>query len=322
MAIVLLHSVNGARVYHVDTISAGESVAAYTVCSVLMWAVPCFLMVSGALLLDPAKEITWGKIFKKYIRRVFVALVIFTAIFTFIRHDPQGGTGLVYEFFTGLAFNHCMSYLWYLYLMIAIYLMLPLLRKAAAAMNDTGLWLLSAALVIISIVLYISINSAGELSTALIGIGSSIQLLTGCTAYVFIGRLIYLKRFDARLCAVLLVITTAGLAIATYKMGQVVGDPSFISIYCSPLVVIQASSIYSLLLGIRPEAGAFIKSADKCSFGIYLVHMIFVRLSMCELGLNPFDYGPFGFILMSAVFFFAAYAVTWIVKKITGSAIL
>ena len=109
MAIVLLHTMNGARIYHMDTVSQGESLAAFTVCSVLMWAVPCFLMVSGALLLDPAREITWGKIFGKYIRRMLIALILFTAIFTVIRHDPKAGTSTVSEFFNGLAFNHCMA---------------------------------------------------------------------------------------------------------------------------------------------------------------------------------------------------------------------
>ena len=213
MAIVLLHTMNGARIYHMDTVSQGESLAAFTVCSVLMWAVPCFLMVSGALLLDPAREITWGKIFGKYIRRMLIALILFTAIFTVIRHDPKAGTSTVSEFFNGLAFNHCMAYLWYLYLMITVYLLLPLLRKAAFAMSDKGLWLLSGALIAIAILLQFYLMGSVEGSPAFIGIVASLQLLIGCLAYVFIGRLIFMKRLDSRICIALLVITTVALAI-------------------------------------------------------------------------------------------------------------
>ena len=322
MAIVLLHTVNGARVYHMDTISQGESLAAFTVCSVLMWAVPFFLMVSGALLLDPNREITWGKIFGKYIRRMFIALIIFTAIFTIIRHDSQAGTSMISEFFNGLAFNHCMAYLWYLYLMIAVYLLLPLLRKAALSMSDMGLWILSGALIIIAILLQMHLMGPVTDSPALFGILASLQLLIGCLAYVFIGRLLFMKRLNARISAALLVITTAALAIATYKAGQTTDDPSYISAYCSPLVVLQSASIYSLLLGIKAEAGPIIKSADKCTFGIYLIHMIFVRICMSELGINPFSYGPFGFIFLAAVFFLAAYGLAWTIKRFTGSAII
>ncbi|MBO5513690.1 MAG: acyltransferase [Mogibacterium sp.] len=322
MAIVLLHTMNGARIYHMDTVSQGESLAAFTVCSVLMWAVPCFLMVSGALLLDPAREITWGKIFGKYIRRMLIALILFTAIFTVIRHDPKAGTSTVSEFFNGLAFNHCMAYLWYLYLMITVYLLLPLLRKAAFAMSDKGLWLLSGALIAIAILLQFYLMGSVEGSPAFIGIIASLQLLIGCLAYVFIGRLIFMKRLDSRICIALLVITTVALAVATYKAGQTTDDPSHISAYCSPLVVLQSISIYSLLLGIKAEAGPLIRSADKCTFGIYLIHMIFVRITMSELGVDPFSYGPFGFIFLSAIFFLAAYAVAWTIRNFTGSAII
>lgn len=287
-----------------------------------MWAVPCFLMVSGALLLDPAREIAWGKIFGKYIRRVFTALILFTAIFTVIRNDPKAGTSMVSEFFSGLAFNHCMAYLWYLYLMIAVYLLLPLLRKAAFAMSDRGLWLLSAALIAIAILLQLYLLGSVAGSPAFIGIVASLQLLIGCLAYVFIGRLIFMKRLDSRICIALLVITTVALAAATYKAGQTTDDPSYISIYCSPLVVLQSISIYSLLLGIKAEAGSIISSADKCTFGIYLIHMIFVRITMSELGVDPFSYGPFGFIFLAAIFFLASYALAWTIRNFTGSAII
>ena len=253
---------------------------------------------------------------------MLIALILFTAIFTVIRHDPKAGTSTVSEFFNGLAFNHCMAYLWYLYLMITVYLLLPLLRKAAFAMSDKGLWLLSGALIAIAILLQFYLMGSVEGSPAFIGIVASLQLLIGCLAYVFIGRLIFMKRLDSRICIALLVITTVALAVATYKAGQTTDDSSYISAYCSPLVVLQSISIYSLLLGIKAEAGPLIRSADKCTFGIYLIHMIFVRITMSELGVDPFSYGPFGFIFLSAIFFLAAYAVAWTIRNFTGSAII
>lgn len=322
MAIVVLHTVNSARVYHAEEISAGQTLTAYTVCSMLMWAVPCFLMVSGALLLDPAREITWSKIFGKYIRRMFTALVIFTAIFTVIRHDPKAGTSMISEFFNGLAFNHCMAYLWYLYLMIAIYLLLPLLRKAASSMSDTGLCILALVLMLASLIMQVLLNGADGGSRALLGIASSLQLLACGVAYVFAGRLIYMKRMNILIAASLFIVSSALLGLGTFLAGQRISDPSFISAYCSPLVVVQSVSVYSLMLGIKAEAGSFISSVDKCSFGIYLIHMIFVRLCMSELGINAFDYGPFGFIFLSAVFFLAAYGASWVIKRFTGSNII
>ena len=56
-------------------------------------------------------------------------------------------------------------------------------------------------------------------------------------------------------------------------------------------------------------------SIDKCSFGIYLIHMIFVRLTMKEMGFDPFDYGAFGFIAAAAVYFAASFAIAYGLRK-------
>ena len=50
--------------------------------------------------------------------------------------------------------------------------------------------------------------------------------------------------------------------------------------------------------------------------------MIFVRITMSELGVDPFSYGPFGFIFLAAIFFLASYALAWTIRNFTGSAII
>ena len=62
-AIILLHSLFASNVYFEETITKGELLWSTTAENLLMWAVPCFLMVTGVLLLDPEKDIPAGKIF-------------------------------------------------------------------------------------------------------------------------------------------------------------------------------------------------------------------------------------------------------------------
>lgn len=78
IAIVILHTFYAASVYAPDHTA---KIAALTTRNLMMWAVPCFVMVSGALLLDSAREVTYRKIFRKYIPRVLAALVLFSAVF-------------------------------------------------------------------------------------------------------------------------------------------------------------------------------------------------------------------------------------------------
>lgn len=308
-AIVLLHCFNNARVYHADTISGTQTTAAFAVCSALMWAVPCFLMVTGALLLQRDRVITAKKLFGKYIKRMAIALVVFTLIFTFIRHDSASGTGIAEEFIDGLLHNHCMAYLWYLYLMLALYLLMPLFKLIVNKATDRQLWVLAGVLLLICSVLpllsYFGVDAALYIPT---------QIVYG--VYLLLGFLIYRHPLDVRDSAIIFALCTAVLPFITIMLAPTDIDAAGLTAYNSPLVVLQSAAAFSMMLGIKRDANGFVSSVDRCSFGIYLIHMIFVRLSMSELGFDPFDYGAAAFILMAAVFFLASYAITFALKKL------
>ena len=307
-AVVLLHCFNNARIYHAEVISEGQTTAAYAACAALMWAVPSFLMVTGALLLDRERVIPLSKLFGKYFARMFTALVVFTAIFTLIKHDPAAGTGIGEEFLEGLLHNHCMSYLWYLYLMLALYLLMPLFKAMVNSLTDGQLWLLTGLALVICSVLplagYLGVEAAWYIPTWIV-----------YGAYLLLGSLLYRHRMDWRIAAVLFVICTAVLPVITVKLAPTDIDPTGLTAYNSPLVVLQSASFFSLMLAIKRSAGDIISKIDRCTFGIYLIHMIFVRLTMKELGFDPFNYGAPGFIGAAAVFFIASFAITYVLKK-------
>ncbi len=307
-AVVLLHCFNNARIYHADVISAGEETTAYAACAALMWAVPSFLMVTGALLLDRDRVIPPSKLFGKYIARMFTALVVFTAIFTFIKHDPASGTGIGQEFLEGLLHNHCMAYLWYLYLMLALYLLMPLFKMMTDRLSDRQLAIAAGAALVICSLLPLA---------AYLGVDAALRIPTWIVygVYLFLGFLLFRHRMDWRLAAVLFVTCTAALPFITVRLAPTDVDPLGLTSYNSPLVVLQSASFFSLMLALKQEASDTIKKIDRCTFGIYLIHMIFVRLTMKELGFNPFDYGIPGFLLTAAVFFAVSFAITYLLKK-------
>ena len=139
MAIVLMHTLNISEILYRDEISKAQQRAALTGVYCLMWAVPVFIMVTGALLLDPKKEITVSKIFSKYILRVLLALVF--AVLVFALFDAcMNGDGIGFETFTSafvkLIEGKSWSHLWYLYLLMGLYLLLPAYRAVAAHVSD------------------------------------------------------------------------------------------------------------------------------------------------------------------------------------------
>lgn len=139
LAIVLLHTVFCAVSLFPEEASATQALLSNIVVNNMMWAVPCFLMVSGALLLNPERPVTVKKCLTKYIPRMLIALVVFCLLFRaleiLVNHEPVNAETLLsgfYEIFSGTSWSH----VWYLYLMIGIYLLLPFYHKIAS--NSTA----------------------------------------------------------------------------------------------------------------------------------------------------------------------------------------
>lgn len=97
--------------------------------SLVRWAVPVFVMVSGSLYLNPQKAITSGTILKKKVPRLLLAYVVWWLIYAlaivtvwhFIKKDP-----LQMDWFA----PH--YHLWFLPMLAGVFLLIPLLRPIAA----------------------------------------------------------------------------------------------------------------------------------------------------------------------------------------------
>lgn len=312
LAIVLLHTLDNSLSYFADTVTAGESLAVRITTSLLMWAVPCFLMVTGALLLDPARRIPLSKLFGKYIRRVFTALVFFTFVFTLIKYAAGEKPDIFFSFLKDLWQCTSMSYLWYLYLMIGLYLMMPFYKMVADAASDGMLVMLTAVLLLFTSVIQL---------TDYAGMTSGFYIPTGVVypAYLFIGYLLYRRNMSAGCAIALLAVCCAAAVILTVKFGASDVDMNGLTGYRSPFTAGMSAAVFSLMLRIKAPAGELVTGIDSCSFGIYLIHMLGVRLVMKELGFDPYAYGPFGFIGLTIVFFIGAYALTFAVRKLPGN---
>ena len=75
IGIVVLHTVFAASQYFADSITPTQNMFSRMVDNNMMWAVPVFLMVTGALQLDPGKELPLKKLFGRYLLRILIALI-------------------------------------------------------------------------------------------------------------------------------------------------------------------------------------------------------------------------------------------------------
>ena len=317
--VILLHTLFAATVYFKDSISEGELLWSRIPQNLLMWCVPLFLMVTGSLLLNPGREMTIGKIYGKYLKRILLTLVIFTFIFQVIDVIAGEETNLIGGYLAKLFIGeknpeevHIWAHMWYFYMMTGLYLMMPFYRMITKAAGKNELMVL-----ILLLLIFVSVVPM----TGFFGVTAGWYLPTSIIypLYLFLGYWLFNNDIGKEAAVVLAAGCSLILAVITYF--QVTNqDPSIdFSVffgYSSIIVVGQAAGNFSLLKNIRKPAGAFLRSLDECSFGIYVIHMIFVRLTMKWLGFDPYSYGPAMFILMVIGFFFVSYAITWVLRKI------
>ena len=98
--------------------------------SVSRWAVPVFFMVSGALFLDPRRELSIKKLYTKNISRIAICIIVWGFFYSLLDQYLYGTLSAksiliaVYGIITGNTGYH----LWFLYTLIMLYIATPLFR--------------------------------------------------------------------------------------------------------------------------------------------------------------------------------------------------
>jgi len=103
-----------------------------------MWGVPIFFMISGYLLLPPEKEIPLKKLFGKYVLRIAIALFIFGSLFSILELLFSTKTlrlSFLLEALSMTATRNTWAHLWYLYALLGVYIVLPLLKMMVCGLT-------------------------------------------------------------------------------------------------------------------------------------------------------------------------------------------
>lgn len=132
-AVVLLHTVSGVT----DTMELSAFPEArklfMAVTDLTQWSVPVFLMVSGYLFVGyDCKELPMRVMLKKYCLRIALALLLFGGVYAFVEKLAVGESlslKLVGESLLMVLQGKSWAHMWYLYLILFLYLLTPLLRN-------------------------------------------------------------------------------------------------------------------------------------------------------------------------------------------------
>lgn len=294
--------------------------------SMTRWCVPVFVMISGALFLDPNRNVSYKTIFFKNIFRILTAFIFWSIVYAIYCHiffTPINAAGLISEILIG----H--FHLWFLYMIIGLYLAVPILRQIAINKDLSMYFMLLSFIFAFCIPHIIDII---ELSPTIKPIGLILNniyttfdfnIAAGFLGYFMLGYYLSNISFSKKteqIIFILGIISFCLIAILTYSIFNLTHETckTFYK-YISPLVMLEAVAIFSWMKRneiISQKINSFIRKFSKLSFGIYLVHML-VFYTLRSLGVNANIINPlFGIPAMSIAIFIISSITAYIVSKI------
>ena len=246
--------------------------------------VPLFVMLTGWMLLArDRRDEPIGTFFRRRLGRVVFPLLTWSLIaygWLAIRdHHPAHWAQFARQLLNGPVFYH----LWYVYVLLGLYLVVPLLRPIAADASDSlrrysiGLWALGSS------VLPLWYWWGG------LHIGIDVPVVTTYVGYLLAG--IWLAAVPAsprtRRALVLLILVTAIWTVtATARLTGT--DPLNVALfaYGTPNVLVMSVAWLVLLtqpgpaawVSRHPRALATVRVLSATSFGVYLAHPLILNL--------------------------------------------
>ena len=314
LAVIAIHSCGG--IFSIDINTFEWNVTSFYNASV-RWAVPVFVMISGALFLG--RDIPLRRLYGKNILRIFTALFFWSFVYALYGYMKAGKLRGAIE-----AFVYGRYHLWFLYMLIGLYIIVPVMKKIAES-EFASKYFLALSLIFAFII------PQGIISIRLIRIGFSngvesfinrfsIKLVSGYVGYFLLGyflnnidishkttRKIYIAGILG-FCGAVLMSTAASLIIN--KAHAEFYRPLSINILC------ESIAIFVFFKKNFNWPSRFIMTLSKYSFGAYLVHDMILTFSN-HIGINAEMCNPIISIPARVIFVFVlSFAVSGILNHI------
>ena len=278
------------------------------------FCVPAFFFVTGALLLNPNKKIASDKLCKYIVRASMLALIV-SALYVLFELSFDGWQGWRYLISKTLDGPY---FIWYLWVLVGVYLLMPILRAIA---SDRNLLTYSCVVAFVFIIGKSTIISMFPGSLADIAYGNIIIFNRGGEAlfYCLLGGWFITHRLSRRIENGLIGIGLSSLAIAVYlnwKHAVLVGPDLYYVARDNALITLFSVAVFICISrwGSARPLSRFETAACKCGMAIYLAHpffrLVFERLPMFSGALQLLMDFP---AIMIPLVSFACYVLSLIV---------
>ena len=282
-------------------------------CTAGKWSVPIFVMISGALFLG--QEVSISAILKKNVARITTVFLFWSGCYALVdlifRHAPL--SVVLSQLITG----H--YHLWFLYMIVGLYLLIPLLRPIVQDETLMRYFLLLAFLftfLLPQLALFTSFVSH-EASTVIrtVIMYSYCFFPLGFTIYFVGGYYLSRRSFSHREEIMLYCVGIAALLfsiIAPAVLSRAQGAPNAtfyhyndLNVLCTSVPIFVFAKQHLNFPRMGEKAYALLRKLSKYSFGVYLVHPMVIEL-LQHFGIDTFSCNAFFSVPLLAIFVFAA----------------
>ena len=291
--------------------------------TVFYWAVPVFLMITGTTLMNYREKYDTKTFFKKRFKKVVIPFLFWIILMTVWKCSIgklriEGN--YVKNFLNIVLQNKEESTYYFLFVIMGIYLTLPLLSLVAKKEYKKTLWYV--------VVVFFITKSFLPVASQIIGISYNNDLSIQIGNYIVFVILGYLlstteinkkKRIIIYVLGILSVILRYSLTYYwSTQEGKIIktlfGYSQFHSILLAVAVFIFINNINFKFISNNEKMVNIISKIASCSFGIYLLHQIvmYYEITLLNVDIHSWSWRTVGIVTTYLI----SLAIVYILKKI------
>ena len=290
--------------------------------SIVRWGVPVFVMISGSLFIK--RDIPIKILYKKYVLRMAVAFLVWSAIYTIVG-SFYGDTAPVML----RGYYH----MWFILMLIGVYICIPIINPIVMSKVTTKYFLvLSLIFAIVLPSVFVLVNDFGsgvtlEIINELKDDINTVKphMVIGYMGYFVLGYYINSIELNKRQRYIIYLLGVFGFVLTvTLEQISAVKNQACNGYYIgnfSVTIFLESVAVFTWFKYRKYnkcKLNGFVQKLSKYSFGAYLVHALIIDLIYREWNIDSriFDETALGVISASILVFVVSFVVSALLNKI------
>ena len=274
LAVVVIHSVGAATKQSGTGWHSAWWWGANLLNSACLWCVPVFVMVSGALLLDPARRVSSGAFLKRRATRIGLPLAFWIAVYLIFQRQFYGQDLSVAGTVKAVASGNPYLQLYFLFIVAGLTALTPVLRRVIEHSSRRELTLLTGGALAFGL---------GEHAVRELGGGGGFNAVTQFLPYVgyylagYLLTTFTVTERTQRVSRWLVVVGWLGTALGSGALAARYGwttDGYFLYDYLSPTVMLMSLAVFTAARSWSPKrlSTSRLRRLGGATFGVFLIH--------------------------------------------------